>query len=228
MSIVTRLRKYVSQYEDAPNWGGPTIYPAPPSLDDIKAALAALESRPAPTEERVQQFRQHYPTGCWPQPQGDYVGYCGCGVQFSGDTRGAAYDAWGAHVADATDTTPSREEEGSVDREAVLEEAARIADAMPGYMQPRDAAKAIRALKTSTPETQANAREIRRIVEMADSKGDFVTGDDGYVVYWPTGATGGAFAAWTLRVLADELDARNAAWDAQVRSALDARELGNG
>lgn len=119
---------------------------------------AALESRPAPTEERVQQFRQHYPTGCWPQPQGDYVGYCGCGVQFSGDTRGAAYDAWGSHVADATDTTPSRDEEGSVDREAIEEAVHRAIVKWSNGDQPKPikvmVADAILALKTSKPETQ--------------------------------------------------------------------------
>ena len=47
---------------------------------------------------------------------------------------------------------------------------------------------------------------------------EFVTGDDGYVVYWPTDKRGGALSAWVLRVIADYLDARNAAWDAIVMS----------
>lgn len=65
----------------------------------------------------------------------------------------------------------------------------------------------------------ANAFAGAMFVASADSEGEFVTGDDGYVVYWPNRCPG-AFNAWTLRVFADELDRRNAAWDAQVQHAL--------
>jgi hypothetical protein len=47
---------------------------------------------------------------------------------------------------------------------------------------------------------------------------EFVTGDDGCVVYWPSYKYGGALSAWELRVIADYLDARNAAWHAVVMS----------
>jgi len=36
-----RVRKYIAEYEDAPSWGGPTSYPDPPSIDDLKAILGA-------------------------------------------------------------------------------------------------------------------------------------------------------------------------------------------
>jgi hypothetical protein len=38
--VIQRLRKYVAEYEDAPTWGGPTMYPAPPAVADLKALLA--------------------------------------------------------------------------------------------------------------------------------------------------------------------------------------------
>jgi hypothetical protein len=49
---------------------------------------------------------------------------------------------------------------------------------------------------------------------------DYVMGEDGYYVFWPLKPGGGAFSAWHLREIADELDRRNAAWDEQVRRDL--------
>lgn len=44
---------------------------------------------------------------------------------------------------------------------------------------------------------------------------EFVTLDDGFVYYWP--ATGcGALSAYQLREIADELDRRNAPWQADI------------
>lgn len=40
-----RVETYIAAYEDAPTWGGPTMYPAPPSIADIKALLA-LAAKP--------------------------------------------------------------------------------------------------------------------------------------------------------------------------------------
>lgn len=45
--------------------------------------------------------------------------------------------------------------------------------------------------------------------------GDLVTGDDGFVLYWPEGRKG-ALNAVALRALADELDRRNAPHQAQL------------
>jgi hypothetical protein len=48
---------------------------------------------------------------------------------------------------------------------------------------------------------------------------DWVTGDDGFVVYWPE-VNRGAHSAWSLRAIADELDRRNAAWAERVEENL--------
>ena len=44
---------------------------------------------------------------------------------------------------------------------------------------------------------------------------DFVTGDDGFAVYWPD-FTRGAMTAGNLRTIADELDRRNAPWQSEI------------
>jgi hypothetical protein len=41
--LIERLAKYCDEYEDAPNWGGPTMYPKPPSAKDLRALLEALK-----------------------------------------------------------------------------------------------------------------------------------------------------------------------------------------
>ena len=40
-----RVREYIQAYEDAPNWGGPTLYPAPPAVKDLEALVAPLAHR---------------------------------------------------------------------------------------------------------------------------------------------------------------------------------------
>lgn len=60
------------------------------------------------------------------------------------------------------------------------------------------------------------------IIRKSEANGDFVTGDDGFVVFWPEGQCGG-FEAWHLRVIADELDRRNASWQAEISSFFDAK-----
>jgi hypothetical protein len=60
-----------------------------------------------------------------------------------------------------------------------------------------------------------------KLIQKADITGDFITEVNGYVVWWPRGL-GGFLNAASLRELADELDRRNAAWDAQVRKDLEA------
>lgn len=55
------------------------------------------------------------------------------------------------------------------------------------------------------------------IIKMAEV--DFVTGDDGFVVYWPSQeGPQGAWTAANLRTLADELDRRNDAWQKNLDS----------
>lgn len=53
------------------------------------------------------------------------------------------------------------------------------------------------------------------IIEKIDAEGDFVTGDDGYVFFWPTGV--GGLSPWVLRVIADEIDRRNAPLDKSIK-----------
>lgn len=67
----------------------------------------------------------------------------------------------------------------------------------------------------SGPETTEELKA--RIIRTSDERGDFLTGDDGYVYYDPRNGQG-FMAAWVLRHLADELDRRNAQWDAIVQA----------
>lgn len=59
----------------------------------------------------------------------------------------------------------------------------------------------------------------QRLISLLDTRKHFVTGEDGYVIFWPTG-NNGAFTSYDLRLMADELDARNKEWDKQVRKDL--------
>jgi len=56
----------------------------------------------------------------------------------------------------------------------------------------------------------------QRVLRMSRERGDFVSGDDGYWVWWPTGRSVGAVTAIELRVLAEELDRLNADWDKEI------------
>jgi hypothetical protein len=62
------------------------------------------------------------------------------------------------------------------------------------------------------------APHMSLIVELAEKYAEFITGDDGFVVYWPTKEFGGSYTAHDLRSLADELDRRNAAWEAELKA----------
>ncbi len=59
--------------------------------------------------------------------------------------------------------------------------------------------------------------ERQRRMSLLDARKSLVTGDDGYVVFWPTSNVG-AYTSYDLREIADELDGRNAAWDAFIQS----------
>jgi hypothetical protein len=62
------------------------------------------------------------------------------------------------------------------------------------------------------------APHMSRIVELAEKYAEFITNDDGFVVYWPTKERLGYYTAHDLRILADELDRRNAAWEAELNA----------
>lgn len=50
------------------------------------------------------------------------------------------------------------------------------------------------------------------IIETHERDGDFVMLEDGFVYFW----AGGAINSSALRILADELDRRNEAWNQQI------------
>ncbi len=45
---------------------------------------------------------------------------------------------------------------------------------------------------------------------------DFLTLEDGYWYFWPAETNQGAYSAYNLREIADELDAMNKPWDDSV------------
>lgn len=55
----------------------------------------------------------------------------------------------------------------------------------------------------------------KTIAEAAESANEFVMLEDGFVYWWPEKP--GAYSSAALRALADELDKRNAEWDAIVQ-----------
>jgi hypothetical protein len=52
----------------------------------------------------------HFPRGCWQQPDGSYVGECGCGAAFTGPSHEDARQSWSDHVA-ANPTPPTLSED---------------------------------------------------------------------------------------------------------------------
>jgi hypothetical protein len=67
--------------------------------------------------------------------------------------------------------------------------------------------------------SDANEEAKARLLKIANERGEFGELEDGYVNWWPTDSSrGGAISAWQLRTLADELDKRNAVWDAVVQT----------
>lgn len=69
--------------------------------------------------------------------------------------------------------------------------------------------------------------ERERLIKIIEERDEFVTFEDGYIYWWPevkavkhsdgtfTSGSGG-FSSAMLRIIADELDKRNAAWDAEI------------
>jgi len=56
--------------------------------------------------------------------------------------------------------------------------------------------------------------EAEKFIALVVAKGDFVTDVDGFDYFWPSNE--GALSSHHLRWLADELDRRNAGWNAQI------------
>lgn len=58
---------------------------------------------------------------------------------------------------------------------------------------------------------------VATVLRLADERGDFVRGDDGYTYYAPeNSASHGCLPSWALRVLADEMDKRDRTWNAII------------
>lgn len=63
-----------------------------------------------------------------------------------------------------------------------------------------------------------------RLLELAEP--DIVVGDDGFAVWWPAwGVRGGSLSAEALRIIADELDRRNATWAAELDRYFEEQNL---
>ena len=61
--------------------------------------------------------------------------------------------------------------------------------------------------------------ENRRVIAMLDARNEFGPLEDGYIYYFPS-PNMGALASYQLRLIADELDRRNAEWDKHVQTDL--------
>lgn len=90
--------------------------------------------------------------------------------------------------------------------------------------QHQEAAKAYEIARSIYQASQGRAPQIAderaRVVSISTQRDEFVTFEDGYCHWWPSGSPNGALSSWHLRVLADELDRRNQRWDKQVRKGL--------
>lgn len=65
---------------------------------------------------------------------------------------------------------------------------------------------------------EPRAEFIRRVIEVTDARGEFATDVDGFVYYLPSNS--GHLNSDALRILADELDRRNAAWERHLGEEL--------
>lgn len=77
---------------------------------------------------------------------------------------------------------------------------------------------AITALSTHPTPTAEQGGEALRLIEMCRERGDFVRGDDGFWMFWPS--QGGALTGWMVAAIGAELKRLNepveAEWDARV------------
>jgi Leu/Phe-tRNA-protein transferase len=59
----------------------------------------------------------------------------------------------------------------------------------------------------------------QRIIETCERALEFQSSDDGFIGWWPA-ETRGYLTSDDLRIIADELDKRNAEWQAQIDKDL--------
>lgn len=69
--------------------------------------------------------------------------------------------------------------------------------------------------------TEQALADKKRILELAEP--DIVMSDDGYYYFWPTDPKG-AYSEWHLRVIADELKARNEKWDKHIEKYFETQK----
>ena len=62
--------------------------------------------------------------------------------------------------------------------------------------------------------------ERLRVLDVVEERGEFVTGGDGFVRFWPEASPFGHMEAHHLRWIADELDRRNSGWEKSVGEDL--------
>lgn len=67
-----------------------------------------------------------------------------------------------------------------------------------------------------TQKTGAPAAPGQVVIRMADDRQEFVKDVDGFVYWRPACEHGGHLAGYQLRILADELDRRNKAWEEEI------------
>jgi hypothetical protein len=80
-----------------------------------------------------------------------------------------------------------------------------------------EAAQLVERLRSAEGSMSAsNAEEVARTLRITEERGEFIHLEDGFLYFAPTNSPYGAFAAHSLRALADELDRRNAPWAAQI------------
>ena len=75
---------------------------------------------------------------------------------------------------------------------------------------------------SSTRQVKTLADDPHRghVIRMADERGEFVVQQDGFVYYHPS--RGGGLDAGNLRLIAAELDLRNAEWEKNIADYFDA------
>jgi hypothetical protein len=71
--------------------------------------------------------------------------------------------------------------------------------------------------------SETNEQARVKMIALIDKRGEFDTLEDGYVYHFPT--VNGAYSSYQLRWIADELDARNKDWDAQINKYFESQEV---
>jgi len=66
----------------------------------------------------------------------------------------------------------------------------------------------------------------QRVINMTHARNEFIVGDDGFVVFWPSRPDMGALTPSDLRILADELDRMNADWQAMLDRYMEGHAYG--